>query len=120
MKLFFTLSAFLLFSAPALADSPGGLPRCKAEVRDEVNMTVSSLEWKQDLFIGKIHGASQPILISTSVGDHQIMSLWVREDKAIPNGMFSFVDLSSGREQYYRFYMADRFSVLVTCQWEAN
>lgn len=109
-----------LFATPAIASEQGGLPLCKAEVRDEMNQTVSSLVWREDLFIGKIEGASQPILISTSLGDNKIISLWVREPKEFPNGMFSFVDLSTGREQYFRFYMADRSSVQVICQWDPN
>ena len=121
-NLFFVL--FLIFGWVGFAqaaDDQGGLPKCQAEVRDDVNATVSTLEWRQDLFIGAIEGASQTILISTSLGNDKIMSLWVREKKdSHPNGMFSFVDLSSGREQYFRFYMADRFSVLVKCIWSPN
>ncbi|MGE0632075.1 MAG: hypothetical protein AB7O96_06685 [Pseudobdellovibrionaceae bacterium] len=93
------------------------LPFCQAELNNEFNEVIAKNEWREDLFIGAIEGATQTVLISTSVGNDKIMSLWVREKTpSRPNGLFSFVDLSSGRKQYSRFYMADGFSVGVTCQ----
>lgn len=95
-----------------------GLPSCYAELNNEFNEVIAKQEWTEDLYIGSIEGASQVVLISTSLGENQIMSLWVREKTSSrPNGLFSFVDLSSGRKQYSRFYKADGYSVGVTCQW---
>lgn len=106
----------LLFSPLALA---GEFPHCRAEMNDAVNTVVARSEWEQDLYIGSISdGVGPAVLISTSAGDNKVMSLWVREKaEGNPNGMFSFVDLSSGREQYLRFYMASGMSVGVTCAW---
>ncbi len=106
----------LLFSLPAFA---GEFPTCRAEMNDAVNNVVAREEWEKDMYVGSISdGVNPAVLISTSAGDNKIMSLWVREKTGgNPNGMFSFVDLSSGREQYLRFYMASGMSVGVTCSW---
>lgn len=109
----YLLFAFCLTCNLALA---GEIPTCRATLNDNVNSTLSELTWKQDFFTGFLKGASNPVLITTSMGDDKIMSLWVREKAEKAAGMFSFVDLSSGREQYMRFYMADGFSVGVTCR----
>ncbi len=69
--------------------------------------------------MGHLEGASVPVLITTSVGNNKIMSLWVREKREQSQaGMFSFVDLSSGTEQFLKFYMADGYAVAVTCIWK--
>lgn len=119
MGIFFVLATFL-FSANVFALEPEGTPYCRADLSDTIGVVVTEMEWQQDLFMGKIAGASVPVLISTSEGDNQVMSLWVREDVAgYPNGMFSFVDLSDGREHGMRLYMRDGFSVGVKCRWMA-
>ena len=108
------MTAFICF-----AKENKGIPNCRAELNDSVNTPLSKISWKKDFFQGEINGASSPVLITTSLGNNQIMSLWVREKKIKDfAGMFSFVDLSSGREQYMRFYMSDQYSVGVHCQWE--
>ena len=115
------LIAFLFISTNVVASDKGGLPKCKAELNDEFNQLISKSEWKENLYLGSLTGASQAVLISTSLGNDQIMSLWVREKQEKKQvGMFSFVDLSSGKDQYLRFYMADGYSVGVTCKWEAD
>lgn len=62
--------------------------------------------------------ATTSILISTSVGNDIIMSLWCVKKIKGQAGMFLFVDLSSGKEQFLKFYMADSYSVAVTCIWK--
>lgn len=106
----------LLFSLSAFA---GEFPNCRAEMNDALNNVVARDEWEEDMHLGSISdGVNPAVLISTSAGDNKVMSLWVREKaEGNPNGMFSFVDLSSGREQYLRFYMASGMSVGVTCSW---
>ena len=115
MKITF-FTCLLLLNSVAVA-SPS-LPACHAELKDENNGLVSKIQWQEDLFMGHLEGASNPVLITTSVGNDKIMSLWVREKKEQNQaGMFSFVDLSSGKEQFLKFYMADKYAVAVTCQW---
>jgi hypothetical protein len=110
--------SLLLFFLSSSAFANEGLPHCKASLHDSVNQTVNSKEWQESLYLGSLGGATHTVLISTSLGHEQIMSLWVREKKEKDQaGMFSFVDLSSGKEQYMRFYMADGYSVSVTCRW---
>jgi hypothetical protein len=115
---FIIFALFLYSQIAAAAINQEGLPSCRAELNDENNMLIQKIEWREKLFMGSIEGATRPVLITTSLGDHQIMSLWVREKtNTEPYGLFSFVDLSSGREQYLRFYMSNRFSVGVTFVW---
>jgi hypothetical protein len=113
---------FLFFIFGTLASFAGenpGLPLCQAELRNDMNTTIAKTNWNQDFYMGHLEGATNAVLITTSLGNDQIMSLWVREKRqANQAGMFSFVDLSSGREQYMRFYMADGYSVLVNCKWQ--
>lgn len=113
------MNAFFLLLGVFVHAEELGLPLCKAELNDPVNTLVNKTEWRQDLYLGSIGGATQTVLISTSLGNDKIMSLWVREKREENQaGMFSFVDLSSGRDQYMRFYMADGYSVGVTCRWD--
>lgn len=110
------LLIFAIISTKAL--SADAFPKCHAELRDENNNLISESKWQEDLYMGHLEGATIPILITTSAGNNKIMSLWVREKKTEGQaGMFSFVDLSSGKEQFLKFYMADQFSVAVTCNW---
>lgn len=111
------IGCLILFSSfTVLANDT--LPSCKAELKDENNTLVSKVEWQEDLFMGHLEGATLPMLITTSVGNDKVMSLWVREKKQKNEaGMFSFVDLSSGKEQFLKFYMSDGYAVAVTCQW---
>lgn len=116
MKILTFLSTILLSSA-VYADST--LPSCHAELVNDFNEVVSETKWQEQLFMGHLEGATTPILITTSVGNDKIMSLWVREKKTEGQaGMFSFVDLSSGKEQFLKFYMADKYAVAVTCIWK--
>ncbi|MFA6237956.1 MAG: hypothetical protein WC635_11550 [Bacteriovorax sp.] len=116
MKKFFILTALLLSSTAFAGEN---LPVCHAQLFDEYNTLVSEAEWQEDLFMGTLEGASVPTLITTSVGNDKVMSLWVREEREEGQaGMFSFVDLSSGKEQFLKFYMADKFAVAVSCIWE--
>jgi len=120
MKKIIILCAFFLFPTLSFSADTVGLPACAAKLIDSIGMPISSLKWKEDFFMGSISGASNTVLISTSLGYDQVMSLWVREKKeSNPAGMFSFVDLSSGRSQYLNFYMADGYSVAVTCVWSS-
>lgn len=119
MKFIFTLVGLLVCAHAALAIN-ADQPFCKAELNDELNNPLAKLEWQENLFMGSMRTPSQTILITTSAGNEKIMSLWVREKKDKPNGMFSFVDLSSKREQYLRFYMSDGYSVGVTCRWDSE
>lgn len=113
-KMFLVLA--LLVSSSTFAEN---LPSCHAELFDEYNTLISEVKWQEDLFMGTLLGASVPTLISTSVGNDKVMSLWVREDLEDGQaGMFSFVDLSSGKEQFLKFYMSDKFAVAVTCIWQ--
>lgn len=100
----------------AIAAEAKSLPVCRAELSDDLNNSISQIEWQQELYMGVIQGAPVPVLISASVGDQNMMSIWVREKTADPNGVFSFMDLSSGREMSMRFYMANRYSVEIRCQ----
>jgi len=107
---------FSLFGAVAFAE-PG--PACKALMLDTQNTPVAKLEWKETVFIGMISGDGLGIKISTSLGNNQVMSLWIREKREpYPNGAFSFVDLSSGREQKNALYLSNGYHVEVTCRWE--
>lgn len=115
MKILSFLFAACL-SSPAFAETT--LPSCHAQLMDEYNGVVSESKWQEDLYMGHLEGATTPILITTSVGNDKIMSLWVREKKTERQaGMFSFVDLSSGKEHFLKFYMADKYAVAVTCVW---
>lgn len=113
-----TLFAALLFLTSTLAFADEGRPVCVAELNDEVNTPVFRVEWSEVLYMGAVRTPTRTILVSTSLGDNKVMSLWVRDKREKPNGMFSFLDLSTGRDQYMRFYMDDGFSLGVTCRWE--
>ena len=108
----------IILALPQLAMA-GEFPACQAELNDEMNQVLARTEWQEQVYLGSISdGVNRPILISTSAGNDKVMSLWVREkSEGNPNGMFSFVDLSSGKEQYLRFYMANGQSVGVRCLW---
>lgn len=107
----------LMFPPLSFAAEPG----CRAQLNNEVNQVITQISWNGSFYMGVMEGATYPVLITTSLGNDQIMSLWVREKRTSNQaGMFSFVDLSSGKEQYLRFYMQDGYSVGVTCQWMAN
>lgn len=122
MKDILIAAVLISISNTSWAAEEEGLPFCTAELNDPFSFTVvAKTEWREDFFIGEIEGATQTVLITTSLGYDQIMSLWVREKRQSNQaGMFSFVDLSSGKPQYLRFYMADGYSVGVTCQWDAR
>lgn len=120
MKRLFGFLVAMVVSFPVLASDKGGLPSCKAELNDDLNTPVARLDWKEDLYMGSVSTPTRGILITTSLGNNQVMSLWVRDKQNKPNGMFSFVDLSSGKDQYLRFYMDDGYSLGVTCRWEAD
>ncbi len=109
---------YLMLLFPFVAEA-GEFPHCRAEMNNEVNEVLATTEWEEDVYIGSISdGANPAVLISTSAGNEKIMSLWVRDkSERYPNGMFSFVDLSNGKDQYLRFYMANGLSVGVTCRW---
>ncbi len=116
MKVIFSL--LLLASTFAYAND-GGLPACTADVHDEKNYPVQTLNWKTDFYTDTMRTLSRTMLITTSLGLNQVMSLWVREKvSGYPTGMMVFVDLSSGKEQSHRLYMPDGYSVAVRCIWE--
>lgn len=116
MKTLIFVLSFL--SASAFAEAG---PACKALMLDSQNTPVAKKEWKETVFIGIIEGDGIGIRISTSLGDNQIISLWIREKREpYPNGAFSFVDLSSGREQKNALYLANGYHIEVTCRWENN
>lgn len=117
------LLAAVLFLAPiySFAAEEPGVPSCKAVVYDGVNYPIERLEWEQKIFTGSIQTPSRTVLITTSLGNKQVMSLWVREKKeGHPSGMNVFLKLSPERDQDMRFYMVDGYSVGVKCRWQAG
>ncbi len=112
MKLFMMIALFL-FAKAALASTVS----CRAELNNEVNTIVGQAQWQDPFYMGAIEGDGMAFLVTTSLGNNDIMSLWVREKKLDGKaGMFSFVDLSSGRDQYSRYYVENGFSIGVVCR----
>ena len=117
-NIIYTLFVLMAGSFPAFATETQGLPSCKVQMLDEFNMPVTEVEWKDSFYSGMIIGNGLGILVTASLGNDQVMSLWIRDKRPQhPNGMFSFVDLSSGRPQRHALYLANGYHIESTCQW---
>lgn len=117
-NLVYALLGLLVGVGPAFATNEAmGLPACTVQMMDEFNMPVTKVEWKDTFFSDMMIGNGLGILVTASLGRDQVMSLWIRDKKAQPNGMFSFVDLSSGREQRHALYLANGYHVESVCKW---
>ncbi len=116
-NIIYTLLGLFIGASTALAADVTGLPACKVQMMDEFNMPVTEIEWKDSFYSGMIIGNGLGILVTASLGSNQVMSLWVRDKKTQPNGMFSFVDLSSGREQRHALYLANGYHIETACKW---
>lgn len=112
------LTFVMLLSVPSFADQQTQGPLCISKMFDEYNYPVAEKKWMQHVFVGMIEANGLGVKISTSLGNDQIMSLWIRDKRTPnPNGAFAFVDLSSGREQKNALYLANGYHVEVTCRW---
>ena len=113
----------LLLGAYSGADNlDKGRAACKAEINDDVGQPLGDSAWVEETYIGHIETPGRVILISTSMGFDKQMSLWVREktQSPYPWGMYTFMDFTSGRPQYGRFYLPNGISVGVTCEFVAT
>lgn len=118
---YLVFAGLLIFSTSSFAKQSAGLPACTVKMFDEFNMPISQVEWTDEFYTGMIIGNSLGILVTASLGNNQLMSLWIRDKRPQhPNGMFTFMDFASGREQRHSLYLANGYHIEASCKWIVN
>lgn len=117
VQLLFSNFGLALSAQPLIEHPQSEYPLCHAQLKDEVATVVAEARWQEQVFIQTLSGDQQQIKISTSVGNQNVMSLWVRNDleQPKPHGFFTFIHFAPKQEQKFWFYLDSGYFVEITC-----